>query len=197
MKKHRITIGVLLVLGWMGVGTGGATTATTATTTNGCSSSCPSTCAAQNHFGNLAQESLALAQPPSPQTSFAQGCLGTLDSFNLSSYFNPSLIGTLLQQLEQQIISQACSTLTNTMNNEVSQGNGILNFALNPAQLEQGALNSASGSVLNAEQGALSTATNPITNTTGSYASDAGSVQNTISNASGNALSGNWVNNLY
>ncbi|MBU2766121.1 hypothetical protein HAP94_07920, partial [Acidithiobacillus ferrivorans] len=57
--------------------------------------------------------------------------------------------------------------------------------------------NSASGSVLNAEQGALSTATNPITNTTGSYASDAGSVQNTISNASGNALSGNWVNNLY
>ncbi len=203
MKKQYGIIGALLVMGWLGTGaawaggTGGTTAGTTGTAVTGCTSSCPSTCAAQNYFGNLAQESLALGQPPSPQTSFAQGCLGTLDGFNLTSYFNPSLVGTLLQQLEQQIISQACSTLTSTMNNEISQGNNILNFALNPSQLESSALNSVSGTVLNAEQGALNTVTSPATNTVGNYASDAGTAENSVSNATGNALSGNWVNNLY
>lgn len=200
VKKYLMTIGIGLTLAGAGAGTAWAGTSgstATATTTSGCSSSCPSTCAAQNHFGNLAKESLALAQPPSPQTSFAQGCLGTLDGFNLTSYFNPNLISTLLQQLEQQIMSQACSTLTSTMNNEISQGNSILNFALDPSQLEQNALNSVTGTVLNVEQGALNTATGAATNSVGSYVSDAGNAESTVSSASGSALSGSWVNNLY
>lgn len=196
VKKHPISIGVWLMLVWMGVGAAWAAP-TGGTTTSGCSSSCPSTCAAQNHFGNLAKESLALAQPPNPQTSFAQGCLGNLQGFNINSDFSSISLDNVFQQLAQQIMNQACSTLTSTMNNEVSQGNNILNFALNPNQLEQNALNSASSAVLNAEQGALSTATGTATNSVGSYVSDAGNVQNTITNAPSSALSGNWVNNLY
>lgn len=212
MKKQHGIIGALLVMGWLGTGaawaggTGGAAVGNTGTTgaagttgtaVTGCTSSCPSTCAAQNYFGNLAQESLALAQPPNPQTSFAQGCLSGLSGFNLNTDFSFSGLDSIFQNLMNQIMNQACSMLTSTMNNEVSQGNSILNFALSPAQLEQNALNSVSGTVLNAEQGALNTATSPVTNTTGTYASDAGTVQNTVSNATGNALSGNWVNNLY
>ena len=198
MKKRGITIAVLWMLGGMGVSVAwAATTGATAATTSGCTSSCPSTCAAQQHFGNLAQESLALAQPPNPQTSFAQGCLSGLQGFNINSNFSSISLDNIFQQLSQQIMDQACSTLTSTMNNEISQGNSILNFALNPQQLEQNALNSVSGTVLNAEQGALNTATGTATNSVGSYVTDAGNVQNTVTNATGNALSGNWVDNLY
>ena len=209
-KKHGITIGALLILGCLGTGfawaggtTGGAaagnagTAGTTSTAATGSTSSCPSTCAAQNYFGNLAQESLALAQPPNPQTSFAQGCLSGLSGFNLNTDFSFSGLDSIFQNLMNQIMNQACSMLTSTMNNEVSQGNSILNFALNPQQLEQNALNSDSGTVLNAEQGALNTATGTATNSVGSYVTDAGNVQNTVTNATGNALSGNWVDNLY
>ena len=203
MKKQYGIIGALLVMGWLGTGaawaggTAGTAAGTAGTAVTGCTSSCPSTCAAQNYFGNLAQESLALGQPPNPQTSFTQGCLSGLSGFNLNTDFSFSGLDSIFQNLMNQIMNQACSTLTSTMNNEVSQGNNILNFALSPAQLEQNALNSASGTVLNAEQGALNTATSPVSNSVGSYVSDAGNVQNTVSNATGNALSGNWVNNLY
>jgi hypothetical protein len=170
---------------------------TTAATTDGTDCSCPSTCAAQQHFGNLAKADLALSQPPSPKTSFAEGCLGNLDSFHITSYFNPNIVSSLIQNLEKQILNEACSTLTNTMNNEVSQGNQILNFALDPQQLEQDALNNVSNSVLSAEQNALDNATNPASNAVGQYVSEAGNYENDVGADAGNAVSGNWINNLY
>ncbi|WP_414041579.1 hypothetical protein ACJU26_05840 [Acidithiobacillus sp. M4-SHS-6] len=194
MKKHRITLGMLLVLGSMSAGTAWAGPATT---NSSCTSSCPSTCEAQQHFGNLAKESLALSQPPNPQTSFNQGCLSGLQGFNISSDFNFSSLDSMFNSLAKKMMDQACSTLTSTMNNEISQGNNILNFALDPAQLEQNALNSASSTVLNAEQGALNTASGTVSNATGTYASDAGSAETTVNNAPSTALSGSWVNNLY
>lgn len=198
MEKYRIIIGVLLALIWMGVGTAWAGNAgATATTTSSCSSSCPSTCDAQHHFETIAKESLALGQPPNPQKSFKQGCLSNLEGFNLNSNFSLPSLSSILQKLAKKIMDKACSTLTSTMNNEVSQGNSILNFALNPKQLEQNALNGVTGTVLTAEQNALNKATGTATNSVSSYVSDAGNAQNTVTNATGNALSGNWVNNLY
>ena len=172
---------------------------TTANNTDGTDCTCPSTCAAQQHFGNLAKASLAISQPPSPQSSFSQGCLSNLDGFNITSDFSGlnSGISSMIHNLEKQIMQEACSTLTNTMNNEISQGNSILNFALDPQQLEQDALNSASSSVLSAEQGALDTATNGASNSVGSYVSDAGNYESDAGSAASNALSGQWVNNLY
>ncbi|MBN6739036.1 hypothetical protein JKG47_00465 [Acidithiobacillus sp. MC6.1] len=168
---------------------------TTPATSAACS--CPTTCDAQSHFNNLAQVNLALAQPPNPSTSFAQGCLGNLDSFSIGSYFSPGSISTLLQNLTRQLMNQACSAVTSTMNNQVSQGNSILNFALNPAALEQNALNGASNTVLQTEQGGLNMGTSTVNNSVGSYVSDAGTYTNDASAASSNPISGNWVNNLY
>lgn len=195
--RKALALAALLCLplaAYAGTGTG----TTTTTTTDGTDCTCPSTCAAQKHFGNLAKASLAISQPPSPQSSFSQGCLGNLDGFKIGSYFSGiGSINSVIQNLEKQIMQEACSTLTNTMNNEISQGNSILNFALNPSQLEQDALNSASSSVLNAEQNALDTGTSAVSNSVGSYVSDAGNYESDAGSDASNAVSGNWVNNLY
>ena len=194
---HAVKFSLVLTLVSMGINSAWAQTATATS----CTSSCPSTCAAQNHFGNLAKESLALSQPPNPQTSFSQGCLSNLEGFNLNG-FNVGNVGNMLsgfiKNMEKKIMNEACSTLTNTMNNEVSQGNSVLNFALDPQQLESSALNSVSSTVLNAEQGELNTATNAVSNATGTYTSDAGNAENDAnSDANNAATSGGWVNNLY
>ncbi|MBU2755232.1 hypothetical protein HFU84_08540 [Acidithiobacillus sp. CV18-2] len=172
----------------------------TSTTTGSTSCSCPTSCAAQKHFNDMAKVNLALGQPPNPSTSFAQGCLGSLDQLNIGNLFSggglPS-ISSVLQSLEKKIINEACSAVTSTMNNEISQGNSILSFSLSPATLEQEALNGVTGTVLKAEQKGLNMGTSAVNDSTGSYVSEGGNAVSDGKATVGNALSGNWVNNLY
>ncbi|MBU2740685.1 hypothetical protein RIE95_09690 [Acidithiobacillus thiooxidans] len=171
----------------------------TTNTDSACNSSCKTTCTAEKHFQNQAKVDLALAQPPSPKSSFSEGCLSNLDSFHISGFSGFS-ISSALSSLLKSMEDEACSAITSTMNNEISQGNSILSFALDPKSLEKDALNSATSTVLNTEQSALDNASSTVSDKVGDYVSEAGTAESDASSDASNATSGysdNWVNNLY
>lgn len=123
MKKKLIPAIFLVAAGCNLLSSGTASASVTAP----CSSTCPTCEAGINAFQNQAQQTLAVAAPPNPQTEVStNSCLGTALNFNLNNFLSGFSLSSILKQLEQA----ACSATSTAITQAVANGNSLMNFNL-------------------------------------------------------------------